>query len=120
MSSNQESERTKPSRAWSRIVALLVLVALVLAELYYKSHPHLLKQQLGTLGVESLAIGMGCYLLLQAAMGVRNGSIAGTYTPSHYKRSENPPMFWFLVVSDGAFGIFGLVAGFGLLFGLLH
>ncbi|WP_139201792.1 hypothetical protein [Rhodanobacter glycinis] len=120
MSNDGKSRSNRHLHTWVRVAALLALVALIVVERYYKSHPQLLEHQLGNSGFALLMLGMGCFLVWQAVMGVRNGAITGTYTPSQWKRSENAPMFWFLVVTDGAFGVLVLVGGFGLMFGLLQ
>jgi len=111
----------KPFRTWLlRAAALIALVALVLVERQYKSHPQLLEQQLGNTGFALLMLGLGCFLLWQAVAGIRNSNISGNYTSMQYKRSENSFMFWSIVVFDGAGGAFLLVGGFGLMFGLLQ
>ena len=115
------SKSDKLFRTWVlRVIALIALIALVFVERQYKSHPQLLEHQLGNTGFALLMFGMGCFMLWQAVTGVRNGSISGNYTSTEYKRSENSFMFWFFVAFDGAGGVFLLVGGVGLMFGLLQ
>lgn len=115
---NSGDKPTLQLHGWKRVAALVGLAALVAFAVYYRSHPQLLQHQFGTLGIELFGFGLGGYFVFTAITGLRSGLISGTYTPAIYKRSENAPMFWFLVVGDFAFGGFFVIAAAGLLLGV--
>jgi hypothetical protein len=92
------------------------MLAFVVALYYYKAHPQLVEQKLGSLGMALLFIGVGTYLVIKAALGVRNGTIRGDHVSVDFKRSDGG-MFWFVVVFDSVGGAFLLCVGFGGFFG---
>jgi hypothetical protein len=106
--------------SWGRAIALVVGAAMVLAVLYYKAHPQLLQKQIGTLGIALVGAAAGGYLIFSAITGVRSGVSAANFIGGQYQRAANAPRFWFVVIFDFAFGVFMLVAGLRLLFGLFN
>jgi hypothetical protein len=89
----------------------------VVALYYYKAHPQFVEQKLGSLAMALLFIGVGVYLAIKAALGVRNGTIRGDHVSMNFKRSDGG-MFWVVVVFDSIGGALLLYGGFGHFFGL--
>jgi len=76
-----------------------------------------LGQKFSTLGLELLGLGLGSYLVVHAALGVRRGTISGNYSVTTFKRSDDAAMFWTSVLFNGAAGIFFLAFAFGCILG---